>query len=215
MKDSIPREREGAKRKTEKKCFYQNKGERNRNGVRRGHGGVRQLLQRARRHRRQGLREQPGKGQDQGEHSLGRGGQVKGLLQVSCYGEFLTDFSLLRRGIALLSTRIKAEECACIHSYQQRQWKKVVELREPRAYATAVSMTDGPMWIMGGMGVEGSVFFAFLAKMSDYYSMMILFNYEQTTELHRGSIHGYRNGNLQGQEVHGGDEEKHFRALCG
>ena len=49
----------------------------------------------------------------------------------------------------------------CIHSYQQRQWKKVVELREPRAYATAVSMTDGSMWIMGGMGVEGSVFFAF------------------------------------------------------
>ena len=41
-------------------------------------------------------------------------------------------------------------------SYQKRQWKKVVELREARAYATAVSMTDGSMWIMGGMGVNGS-----------------------------------------------------------
>ena len=39
-----------------------------------------------------------------------------------------------------------------------RQWKKVVELREARAYATAVSMTDGSMWIMGGMGVDGYVF---------------------------------------------------------
>ena len=111
MKDSIPREREGANQ--EKKCFYQNKGERNRNGVRRGHGGVRQLLQRARRHRRQGLREQPGKGQDQGEHSLGRGGQVKGLLQVSCYGEFLTDFSDL---YMCSKARIKAEECTYMYS---------------------------------------------------------------------------------------------------
>ena len=40
--------------------------------------------------------------------------------------------------------------------YKQRQWEKVVELREARAYATAVSMTDGSMWIMGGMGVNGS-----------------------------------------------------------
>ena len=53
--------------------------------MRRGHGGIQQLLQRARRHRRQGLREQPGEGQDQGEHGLGHGGQIKGLLQVS-YG---------------------------------------------------------------------------------------------------------------------------------
>ena len=32
-----------------------------------------------------------------------------------------------------------------------------MELREARAYATAVSMADGSMWIMGGMGVNGSV----------------------------------------------------------
>ena len=47
----------------------------------------------------------------------------------------------------------KTTEC---HSYDfiQKSWNKVADLKEARAYAGSVTMPDGSLWIMGGVGIK-------------------------------------------------------------